>query len=140
MTTRALSIQFRHVVHHSRFVQIGLIVLFWLVGEAVVRLTGVPLPGGVIGLAAVLALLASHRLQLGSVRRGAHALIAEMLLFFVPAVLAVLDHGELIGLLGLKVLAVIVVGTLAVMAVTAMTVEICQRFMRGDDHAGLLHT
>ena len=37
-------------------------------------------------------------------RRGTEWFINDMVLLFVPAVLAVLDHRELFGLVGLKVL------------------------------------
>jgi holin-like protein len=63
-----------------------------------------------------------------SLRRGAAWLLAEMLLFFVPAVLALLDHRDLLGFLGLKILAAVLLGTLAVMVVTGLTVEACFRF------------
>jgi len=60
-----------------------------------------------------------------------------MLLFFVPAVLAVLDHREFLGLLGLKLLAVVLGGTLLVMGGTGLTVDLCcrlsPRLVRHDD-------
>jgi holin-like protein len=60
-------------------------------------------------------------------RRGAEWLIGDMVLFFVPAVLAVLDHRELLGLVGLKVLGVILCSTIAVLGVTGLTVDLCFR-------------
>jgi holin-like protein len=131
MTTYKLAIRFRHLVHHSRFLQIGLVFAFWFAGEAVVRLAGLPIPGGIAGMLIVLALLSSRRMSLFSMRRGANWLLAEMLLFFIPAVLGVLGHREFLGLLGLKILIVIVVGTLTVMAVTAFTVDLCYRWRSG---------
>lgn len=125
MTVRTVAVPLRRGVHQNRFVQIGLIVGLWLAGEAVVRATALPIPGGIIGLAMALVLLASHRVSLFSLRRGAEWFLAEMLLFFVPAVLAVLDHRELLGLLGLKVLVVILAGTMAVMSTTALAVDLC---------------
>ncbi len=133
MTTRAISLRFRRSMHNRRLVQIALLVLFWLLGEAVARLTGLPLPGGIVGMVLVLLLLASHRLSLFSLKRGAEWFLAEMLLFFVPAVLAVVDHGELLGLLGLKVLLVILGGTMTVMGVTALTVDLCYRWSARHD-------
>jgi holin-like protein len=61
-----------------------------------------------------------------------------MLLFFVPAVMAVLDHHEFVGLLGLKIVAVILVGTVLVMGGTALTVDLCYRWRarREARHAG----
>lgn len=128
MTTRPLAARLRRGMHRSRLGQIGLITAFWLAGEALVRLLALPVPGGIVGMAIALALLASRRLTPISMRRGAEWFLAEMLLFFVPAVLAVIDHRELVGLLGLKVLIVILAGTTAVMGVTAVTVDLCCRW------------
>ena len=126
--THAASIRLRHALHHSRAGQMALLAAFWLAGEAVVRLTGLPLPAGIVGLALLLGLLATHRISLCSLRKGASWFLAEMLLFFVPAVLAVLNYPQMLGLLGLKILAVILGGTVSVMTVTAMTVELAGRW------------
>jgi holin-like protein len=108
----------------SRWRPTALIVSAWLLGEAVVRATGAPVSGGVVGMLLLLALLSARRLDLAVVKRGADWLLAEMSLFFVPAVLAVLDHPELRGLFALRALLVILGGTVAVMVVTGLTVEL----------------
>lgn len=125
---RQLSTLFRRRLHQSRVLQIGVLSAFWYAGETVVRATGLPIPAGIVGMLLVLGLLGSGRISLFSVRRGADFFLAEMLLFFVPAVLAVLQHREFLGLLGLKVLAVIVFGILAVMSVTGLAVDTCYRW------------
>jgi holin-like protein len=125
---RSLTVGFRHFVRRSPFAQIGLLLAFWLLGEAVARVTRLPVPGGIIGLLIVLALLATRRLSIVSMRRGAEWFLGDMLLFFIPAALAVVTHRELLGLLGVKILAIICFGTLVVMAVTAVTVDICYRW------------
>ena len=127
MSAHNLMIRFRYALHNSRLMQIATLVGFWLAGEAFVRLSGLPLPGGIVGMALVLVLLLSGRISLFSMKRGAEWFLAEMLLFFVPAVLAVLEHQELLGMLGVKIMAVILVGTLTVMTVTALTVDMCYR-------------
>lgn len=118
----------RSMLHRSMILQVATLAGFWAVGEAAVRLLHLPLPGGIVGMAVVLALLSSGHIRPAAVRRGAGWLLAEMLLFFVPAVMAVLDHGELVGLLGLKVAAVIVSGTVMVMGGTALAVDLCYRW------------
>lgn len=128
MSKHAIAIRIRHMVHHSRLLQIGVVAGFWLAGEGVAKAAHLPIPGGIIGMLMVLALLANHRISLFSMRRGAEWFLGDMLLFFVPAVLAVLGHHELFGLLGLKILAVICLGTLTVMIVTAFTVDLCFRW------------
>jgi holin-like protein len=134
----ALVVRFRRRFHASRLIQIGLIVALWVVGEGIVRWTGFPAPGGVVGMLLALGLLATHRVSLFSMKRGAEWFLGEMLLFFIPAVLAVTDHHEFFGLLGLKVLAVIVASTIAVMGVTAVTIDLCYRWRSGDDGANPL--
>ncbi|MGM4983188.1 CidA/LrgA family protein [Rhizobium sp. SG570] len=115
----------------SRLAQILLLLAFWQAGEAIVRLAHLPIPGAIAGMLLVLALFASGKVGVASMQRGAEWFLAEMLLFFVPAVLAVLDHGEFIGIVGLKVLAVILVGTIIVMGVTAIAIDIgCRLMMR----------
>lgn len=116
------------LMHRTPLLQLGMVVAFWLLGEAIVRLLRVPLPGGIVGMAMLLILLMSRRMSAPAMRRGAQWLIADMLLFFVPAVLAVLDHREFLGLIGLKVLFVIVLSTAAVMLVTAFAVDRCYRW------------
>jgi len=87
-------------------------------------------------MAIVLVLLATGKLRLTRIREGAEWFLAEMLLFFVPTVPALLDHREYFGLVGLRILTVIVVGTVVVMVVTAMTVEFCSRWRSAPGRAG----
>lgn len=129
MFRRKTAILFHRALHRSRIAQVAFLGVIWLIGEAVARTTGLPIPGAVIGMIGLLGLLAAGVIRLSSMRRGAHVLIADMLLFFVPAVLAVLDHGEFLGLVGLKILAVILVGTLTVMCMTALAVDFGYRMM-----------
>ncbi|MDR3511439.1 MAG: CidA/LrgA family protein [Caulobacteraceae bacterium] len=137
MTARQLSITVHRGLSLSRVSQIGLLTGLWVAGELIVRWARLPIPGSIVGLFIALALLGGGWLRLSSVRRGAEWLLAEMMLFFVPAVVAVVKHHELLGWLGLKILAVILLGTVAVMAVTALTVELCCRWNPG--HEGMRH-
>ena len=60
--------------------------------------------------------------------KGAGWLLAEMLLFFVPAAMILMQNPQMFGLLGLKLLAIIVVGTILVMAATALTIDVLFRW------------
>lgn len=137
MSTRQITLSVRRMMHVSAVMQIALLILIWQAGEAVVHLLNLPVPGSVIGLFFVLALLATGRINVVSLRSGAKFLLAEMLLFFIPAVLAVLDHREFLGMLGLKIFAVILFGATAVMIVTALAVDVSYRLMMrlGESHA-----
>lgn len=133
MVARSVSVKTRRFARTRRVPQILFLVALWLAGEAIVRLSGLPLPGSVIGLGLALALLLGGRISGHSLKRGADWFLGEMPLFFVPAVPAVLDHPEFMGTTGLKLLAVILSGTLVVMVVTGLVVELCSRRMSSDE-------
>jgi len=136
MHARTIAVPFRRKFHQSRLAQVGLLSLVWLAGEALVRILYLPVPGGIVGMLLLYAWLASGRVSLRSLRRGASWYLGEMLLFFIPAVPAVTAHPEFFGLLGVKVLAVILAGTVAVMCVTALTVDIFYRMGARHDGGG----
>src|ERR1700759_2147516 len=133
MMQRSISHQVRRLLRRSRLAQLALVAGFWFAGETLVRISGLPLPGSIIGMALALLALSARGLHIGSMKRGANWLLAEMLLFFVPAVLALLDHSELLGLMGLKILTVIILSTVAVLCVTALTVDLCYRWIARDE-------
>jgi holin-like protein len=107
--------------------QIGALIVIWFAGDVLVRATGLPFPASVAGFAMLLLLLGTGVLPLPLIRSGADWLLARMLVLFVPALLAVLEYPQFIGLTGLKILLVIVASTAMVMAVTASVVCLVQR-------------
>jgi len=128
MTAYQRKIIVRRFARSSRLFQIGLITGFWLIGEGIVHLFDLPFPGAIVGLFIVLALLISKRLSLHMVRQGSRWFLAEMLLFFIPAVAAISNYPEFLGILGIKILIVITSSTLAVMVVTALVIDFCWRW------------
>lgn len=104
--------------------QAGLLTGFWWVCDRAVAASGLPLPAGVVGMLALIALLGLHVLPARWFARGAGGLLNHMLLFFVPACITLRDHPELVGPTGLKLLAVIVIGIVSVMVGTALIVEL----------------
>ncbi|MBB4812200.1 MULTISPECIES: CidA/LrgA family protein [Pseudomonas] len=87
-----------------------------------------PIPGGVVGLGLLLVAFASGLVQPATLQLGAGVLMAEMLLFFIPALMSLLDYGGLVRNEGWRILLVIGCSTLAVMLVTAFTVELVCRW------------
>ena len=112
-------------IQQNSLLQVGLVCLFWLSSELIVHFLKLPFSGGIFGLGMVLLLLATKRLTLNLIKHGAELILTDMLLFFIPAVLALLEHHEFIGLLGLKILFVILLSTLCVMLVTGTIVDYC---------------
>lgn len=109
-------------------VELAVICALFLLGGQIASWLGWPIPGGVMGLALLLILFASGVLKPATLQLGAGWLMAEMLLFFIPALMSLLDYGALIREEGWRILLVIAVSTLMVMIVTAMTVEMVCRW------------
>lgn len=107
----------------ARLVQIALLIGLWFGADRLGHALGWPIPGGVIGLGVLAALLFSGLLPLRWVQFGAEWLLAEMLLFFVPPLMAVVDAGPLMMQLGWRLVAVLVLGCLMVMVGTGLVVD-----------------
>ena len=109
-------------------VELAVLCTLFLLGGQIASWLGWPIPGGVMGLALLLILFASGVLKPATLQLGAGWLMAEMLLFFIPALMSLLDYGALIREEGWRILLVIAVSTLMVMVVTALTVELVCRW------------
>ncbi|MFJ7008369.1 CidA/LrgA family protein [Pseudomonas putida] len=109
-------------------VELAILCALFLLGGQLATWLGWPIPGGVMGLALLLILFASGVLKPAMLQLGAGWLMAEMLLFFIPALMSLLDYGSLIREEGWRILLVIAVSTLMVMVVTALTVELVCRW------------
>jgi holin-like protein len=136
MTTNSLSAQAlpANVRPFARFariaVQSGLLAVVWYAADFIVRRLGLPVPGGVIGLIAMLALLFSGGLPARWIKSGADWLLSDMLLFFIPAAVAAVQYGGLFREDGWRLALVVVAGTLMVMVAVAFAVEQAARFER----------
>jgi len=97
------------------------------IGSEIASWLNWPIPGGVIGLALLLVIFATGAVNPSSLQTGAGLLLAEMLLFFIPPLMSLLDYGTLVRHEGWRIMLVIGCSTLMVMLVTAVTVEVVCR-------------
>ena len=109
---------------NHRWTQVGALIAIWAAADAVRSRLGLPIPGSVIGLFGVWLLLEGRVLPLAAIEHGADCLLNHLVVFFVPAMLALVGHPELISFTGLKLFAAILLGTLVVMGGTAVVIEI----------------
>ncbi|ALM86284.1 CidA/LrgA family protein [Bordetella sp. N] len=86
-----------------------------------------PLAPGVVGLLTVLALLFSGIVKVEWIKGGANWLLNELVLFFIPSVVAVVKYFDLFRREGLQLVLAIALGTLLVMAATALAVHAGRR-------------
>lgn len=109
------------------FTQVVLLALIFLIAQQIAGRFHSGIPAGVLGLLGVLGMLMAGLLPSRHLAAGARWLHREMLLFFVPAVIAVIQYPDLVVHYGLAILAVIVGSTLCVMAATALAVDLVWR-------------
>ncbi|MCS3839250.1 holin-like protein [Pseudomonas sp. JAI111] len=110
--------------------ELAVLLGIYLLGCAIATWFAWPIPGGVIGMALLLLAFAFGWVKPATLQMGAGLLMAEMLLFFIPALMSLLDYGGLMRNDGWRILLVIGMSTLMVMLVTAFTVEAVVRLRR----------
>lgn len=99
-------------------IQIVFINLFFMLGNLLVKIIGINFPGSIVGMGILLIALYSNLVKLEWVEEGAKWLLAELLLFFIPSAVGLVQYPELIGWSGVGILVVIFISTIAVMVLT----------------------
>jgi len=118
----------------SRLVaELAVLLAIYLLGCQLAAWLAWPIPGGVIGMALLLLAFAFGWVKPAALQMGAGLLMAEMLLFFIPALMSLLDYGGLLRDDGWRILLVIGISTLMVMLVTAFTVEWVVRLRKSHE-------
>jgi holin-like protein len=109
---------------------LSLILLCQLAGEVFVRGLGLPMPGPVIGLLLLLALLlardrfsllARGPLQQEGVEKASRGLLAHLSLLFVPAGVGVVQKLDLIAAHGIAIAVVLLVSVVVTLLATVAT-------------------
>ncbi|CAI9392046.1 MULTISPECIES: CidA/LrgA family protein [Citrobacter] len=109
-------------------VQVLLYAGLFIVAQYLVSWLHLPLPANLVGMMLMLALIVCRILPLRWVRAGARWLLAEMLLFFVPAVVAVVNYAHQLLVDGWRIFSVIAISTLMVLGATAWVVDKVYRY------------
>ncbi|WP_261642305.1 CidA/LrgA family protein [Erwinia mallotivora] len=108
--------------------QVVLYIAFFIMAQQLVDWLHLPLPANIVGMLLLLALIVLRVMPLKWVKAGSRWLLAEMLLFFIPAVVAVVNYSHLLRVEGWRILLVIGISTLLVLSATALVVDRVYRF------------
>lgn len=106
-----------------------------LAGEALVRAIGSPLPGPVVGLALLFALLLAKFPLPQSTNETADGILKHLSLLFVPAGVGVVQQLPLLGEEGWKLLAIILVSIALSLTATAVTFAAIAKVMKIESDA-----
>ena len=110
--------------------QVGILIAAWWLADEAASALHLPFSGGVVGLFVLVALLLSGWVRPAAVELGANWLLANMLLFFIPLVVSVVQFTQLLKSQGLMLFVNIGLGFASVMLATALTVEWVCRYER----------
>lgn len=110
--------------------QVGVLIAAWWLADAAAAALHLPFSGGVVGLFVLVALLLAGWVRPAAIELGANWLLANMLLFFIPLVVSVVQFTQLLKTQGLMLFFNIGLGFASVMLATALTVEWVCRYER----------
>ncbi|MBF0255029.1 MAG: CidA/LrgA family protein [Gammaproteobacteria bacterium] len=109
---------------------ITLLLLFQLIGELLVHLGQLPLPGPVAGMALLFITLILRRGLPESLSGAATSLLGHLSLLFVPAGVGVMLHFDKLAGDWLAIAAALLLGTLITLALTALLMQLLLRWQR----------
>ncbi|KPQ13367.1 MAG: putative effector of murein hydrolase LrgA [Rhodobacteraceae bacterium HLUCCO18] len=100
---------------------LSLILSCQLAGELITRGAGLPVPGPVVGLALLLAVLTVRPSLIAAIRPTVAVILANLSLFFVPAGVGVVANLEILSNEWIAIIAVLVVSTVLAMLASVAT-------------------
>lgn len=112
--------------------QIALIHIFLIFGMAIKSVVNGPIPASMIGLILLFLALILKIVKIEWVEQGGKWLLAELLLFFVPSAVGIVNYKEILGWQGVETMVLIVFSTMIVMGTTAFVAEKLYNRKRSD--------
>ena len=109
------------------------LLLCQLAGEAIVRALELPVPGPVVGMVILFALLIAKAPLPAMMQDTSDGILRHLSLLFVPAGVGLVNNLDRLGSDGLKLFLVVVVSTVIALASTALVFAGIARLM-GDQH------
>lgn len=106
---------------------ITVLLVYQLAGEVLVQLTGLPVPGPVVGMLLLFLTLIARGGVPEAFRNTAQQLLSHLSLLFVPAGVGVMLHFGRLGKEWLALSVALVASTVITIAVTALVMRLLQR-------------
>jgi holin-like protein len=106
--------------------QILILVVFWAMGFFLNQ-HGIPISSGILGMLLLLICLFLKVIKMDQVEIGASVVLGELLLLFVPVVVAVVQYKTLFKTEGWQIVLSISLGTILVMLSTCLTIHYYNR-------------
>lgn len=95
--------------------QVAALFLISMAMNKLAELLHLKIPGSILGIVLVFILLQTKVIKLEWIERGANWLLAELLLFFIPSAVGVMQYFPMLENDGLQILLVVILSTVIVM-------------------------
>ncbi|GHH99266.1 CidA/LrgA family protein [Neobacillus kokaensis] len=103
--------------------QVLIIHVFLFLGAAMKAVLPLPIPASMFGLCLLFLALYLKIIKLEWVEKGANWLMAELLLFFIPSAVGIVNYDEIISIQGAEIVILIGISTIIVVGMTAFIAE-----------------
>lgn len=100
--------------------QVAALLAFSMVMNQLASWIHLPVPGSILGILVIFILLETHMIRIEWIDIGAKWLLAELLLFFVPAAVGIMKYIPMLQSDGLRIAIVVLISTFIVMASTGL--------------------
>lgn len=114
-------------------IQILFIHIFLFLGALVKNLITIPIPASMVGLILLLIALSLKIVKLEWVEKGGNWLLAELILFFIPSAVGIVNYDEIVSWQGAKTVLLIGLSTFIVIGVTAYTADMSDKIRKRSD-------
>ena len=105
----------------------AILIVLQLLGTLLVDVSGLPVPGNVVGMVMMFVALRSGLVKVEWVREAAELLLSHLALLFVPAGVGVMVYLDLIAREWLPIVLATVISTFVVIAVTGWTASFLEK-------------
>lgn len=115
-------------------VQVALLMVFSLGMDQLARVLHLPVPGSILGMVILFLLLQAGVVKLRWIEVGAGWLLGELLLFFIPSAVGIMNYVPMLEQDGLQILFIVLLSTFLVMACTGLVASRIAK--RKERHTG----
>ena len=107
--------------------QVGVLIGVAMLGNSLTQMLHWNIPGSILGIFLVIILLQAKIIRVEWIESGANLLIAELLLFFIPSAVGVVQYKQLMVASGMRFELVILLSTITVMVCTGLLSEMANK-------------
>lgn len=114
--------------------QVLFIHVFLFLGAALKQFIpiSIPIPASMFGLILLFLALCFKIVKLEWVEKGGNWLLAELLLFFIPSAVGIVNYDDILSFQGIEIVLLIGISTIIVMGMTALIAERISGKQRGE--------